>query len=71
MPADTATLAATQCPLCGKANQCAMEVQRVTGQPQPPCWCTQVDFSPELLERLPPQARGVACICADCAKGAI
>ena len=57
----------SRCPLCGAANQCAMETERVTGQPQGPCWCTQVDFSTALLERVPQEARGQACICRTCA----
>lgn len=63
------TLDATRCPLCGQANRCAMELERETGEPQPPCWCTQADFSQELLDRVPPAARGTACICAACARG--
>jgi len=55
------------CPLCGQPNRCAMEVQRVTGRPQAPCWCTQVDFSADLLARVPGEAQHRACICADCA----
>jgi hypothetical protein len=54
------------CPLCGQPNRCAMEVERETGVKQPPCWCTQVDFSQELLARIPAPARGTACICAAC-----
>jgi hypothetical protein len=60
-------LDATCCPLCGLANQCAMEVESATGLKQPPCWCTQVDFNRDLLERLPAEARGLACICQACA----
>ncbi len=56
------------CPLCGQANACAMELQRATGQPQGPCWCTQVGFSAELLARVPAQARRAACICRRCAE---
>ena len=55
------------CPLCGHDNQCAMETQRVTGIQQPPCWCTQATFTAELLARIPPPARGLACVCAACA----
>jgi hypothetical protein len=44
-----------------------MEIERATGIRQPPCWCTQVEFSPALLERIPPQARRMACICQACA----
>jgi len=60
-------LDATCCPLCGRANQCAMDVERATGLKQPPCWCTQVDFNRDLLESLPAEARGLACICQACA----
>ena len=56
-----------RCPLCGGANACAMERQRQTGQPQPPCWCTQVDFGADLLARIPDEARRKACICRACA----
>jgi hypothetical protein len=62
-----AILDATRCPLCGRTNQCAMEVERATGLKQPPCWCTQVDFNRELLGSLPGEARGLACICQPCA----
>ena len=56
-----------RCPLCGQPNQCAMEVERATGVKQPPCWCTGLDFSRELLEKLPVESRGKACICNACA----
>lgn len=55
------------CPLCGKGNQCAMEVERETGQKQPPCWCTGATFSAELLASVSAESRGQACICAACA----
>ncbi len=58
------------CPLCGQPNQCANEVERATGLPQDPCWCTTVAFDPALLERVPPQARKLACICAGCCAAA-
>lgn len=43
-----------------------MEIERATGQPQPPCWCTTARFPPDLLARLPAEAAGKACICASC-----
>lgn len=61
---------ATRCPLCGELNRCAMETERETGQPQPPCWCMQADFSNAPLTNLPQEMRGLACICARCATGA-
>lgn len=63
----------SRCPLCGEANRCAMEVERETGLKQPPCWCmaTNVDFSRELLARVPTDKRRLACICARCAALAV
>lgn len=60
------TVNPNQCPLCGGDNRCAIEIERATGEPQPPCWCVSQAFPPALLERLPPQAEGRACICARC-----
>lgn len=68
MPSDSPDPA--RCPLCGAANRCAMEAERETGQPQPPCWCTQVAFDRAVLARIPPKARGLACVCQACASAA-
>lgn len=57
----------SQCPLCGKQNLCAMEIERETGQKQPPCWCTTASFDAALLARIPSEKRNLACICAACA----
>jgi Cysteine-rich CWC len=62
-----ASLDSFHCPLCGQPNRCAMEMDRASGHLQPPCWCTQLTFGPALLERVAPQARGLACICRACA----
>ncbi len=56
-----------RCPLCGGPNGCAMETQRRTGEPQPPCWCVTAQFTEALLARVPESARNKACICATCA----
>lgn len=60
----------TRCPLCGGDNRCAIEVEHVTGVPQPPCWCmsTPLDAASAgaLRERIPDEARDAACICAAC-----
>jgi hypothetical protein len=61
------TIDPTRCPLCGRPNACANEVARETGVAQPPCWCTQVDFSADLLARVPKDAERKACICNACA----
>lgn len=60
----------SRCPLCGQANRCAMEAERLTGVEQPPCWCTQVHFGAEVMARIPAQALGQTCVCAACARAA-
>jgi len=57
----------TRCPLCGGVNACASALERITGQAQPPCWCMTAAISAEVLARVPPQARGQACVCQRCA----
>jgi hypothetical protein len=67
MNTTTATPDATTCPLCGRPNECANEIEKRTGIAQAKCWCTDATFSANLLARVPPQARRLACICAACA----
>jgi hypothetical protein len=45
-----------------------MEAERITGEKQPPCWCTQVEFGADLLARVPQEKRNLACICPACAR---
>jgi hypothetical protein len=59
-------LAAPVCPLCGKANECSAALN---GGFEQPCWCASVDFSQELLARVPEGLRDKACICKACAGG--
>jgi len=44
-----------------------MELERTSGQPQLPCWCTGTTIPRETLARIPPEARNLACICPACA----
>jgi hypothetical protein len=53
----------SRCPLCGSPNDCAMAADPGAKH----CWCVDVTIAPEALERLRPEARGVACVCARCA----
>lgn len=57
------------CPLCGGDNQCANSAAGDAAA-GPPCWCKSVQIPEAVLDCLPEQARGVACICARCAKQA-
>jgi len=58
---------ACACPLCGKPNECAMEAAKLKVQDVAACWCLTVDFSPELIARVPAAAQRKACICQSCA----
>ncbi len=62
----TGSVDPAHCPICGGDNRCAMEIERDTGVQQPPCWCVSATFSPELLARIPANAKGQACVCANC-----
>ena len=60
------------CPLCGVANQCAMEIAKATGKPLERCWCVDAVFTPELLESLYEESKGNTCVCFTCVfKGVI
>jgi len=54
-----------RCPLCDGENACAMAADPDAEH----CWCFDATFAPKTLERVPAEARGIACVCAPCAKG--
>ena len=58
----------SKCPLCGKSNRCAMEIEKSTGVNPGACWCVNLDFSADLLAQLPIEAQGQSCICEACAR---
>ena len=64
----TVAIDQSKCPLCENLNQCAMEIERETGVNPGPCWCVGVNFSADLLAKLPPEAQGTSCICEACAR---
>lgn len=51
----------SRCPLCGDENDCGMVKGKAT------CWCYSVTILPEVLDRVPVEARGIACVCRACA----
>ena len=55
------------CPLCGGPNACALAAGATADVV---CWCAQEHFPPSLLQRLPVETRGRACICRRCAQAA-
>lgn len=67
MPADLIAPDPRLCPLCGQANQCAMEIEKQTGVPQGECWCCSASISAELLSQIPQTQKNQACVCPACA----
>jgi hypothetical protein len=63
----TTPLAEHRCPLCGGPNGCAAAA---AGRFDVPCWCAEVRFEPKLLQQVPAERRGRACICRACAEAA-
>ncbi len=53
----------SRCPLCGQPNECGIAAGEST------CWCFETAIPAEALEKVPPEARGAACICKTCATG--
>jgi hypothetical protein len=53
----------TRCPLCGGPNEC--EIAEGASK----CWCFEVHIPAEVLERIPPEAQSVVCVCKRCATG--
>ncbi|MBU5425601.1 cysteine-rich CWC family protein [Tissierella pigra] len=47
----------TTCPICGENNNCKHNEK---------CWCFSVTIPKELLEMIPEEKRGKACICKSC-----
>lgn len=57
------TINPARCPLCGGPNECQSAAQSDSHEP---CWCMRETFPPELLARVPVEARGCACLCKQC-----
>jgi hypothetical protein len=53
-----------QCPLCGGPNECGL----AAGNNE--CWCFEVKIAPEVLERVPEEAKGKVCVCQKCVRAA-
>jgi len=51
-----------RCPLCGESNACGAVVGEAT------CWCYRATIPLEVLDRVPPSAKGAACVCRRCAE---
>ena len=47
----------TICPICGEDNNCLHNKD---------CWCVEKTIAKELIEKIPIEKRGKACICKSC-----
>jgi hypothetical protein len=56
-----------RCPVCGADNDCA--VARCGTAACASCWCAGITIEEAALARIPPAARGKACLCRRCAEG--
>lgn len=54
----------TRCPLCERPNECGAARGAAT------CWCFTAVIPADVVARVPPEDRGVRCVCASCAAGA-
>lgn len=46
------------CPLCGQNNNCQ--------HGQVDCWCTKIKIPKDILDMVPEEKKGKACICKNC-----
>jgi hypothetical protein len=51
------------CPVCGEPNTCAMSQGKAVTE----CWCFGAPISESALQRIPSQAKNLACVCPRCA----
>ena len=52
------------CPLCGRANKCAVAAGRAVDS----CWCYRATLSPAALAAVPPESAGKRCLCPACGR---
>jgi len=59
------------CPLCQQSNACGNLLKNdACVNDTTSCWCqsAEIRFPAELLQKVPKNQRGLACICRSCAK---
>ncbi len=60
---DTSMTDERKCPLCRAENSCAV----AAGRSVRACWCNGAKVPRDILDRVPPESRGKACLCSRCA----
>ena len=61
------TIDPTRCPICHEPNVCAMEKAKLTDTKPERCWCFDAVFTPAVMDLVPDESKGKACVCAKCA----
>ncbi|MGL6259823.1 cysteine-rich CWC family protein [Vibrio sp. WXL103] len=58
---------ATKCPICQQDNRCGQPKTQGCGDQ---CWCfdQNIKFPEALLDQVPQDQKGIACICQSCAE---
>lgn len=46
------------CPICGQDNNCQHHLDE--------CWCEKVEFPKHILDMIPEEKKGKACVCKAC-----
>ena len=59
------TIDPTRCPICHEPNICAMEKAKASGTKPEHYWCMDAVFTPAVMDLVPDQAKGKACVCAN------
>jgi hypothetical protein len=62
---ESATVDPRRCPLCGAGNECGMAAGASD------CWCFHVSIPDQVIDRVPAEARGAACVCKGCGSGEV
>lgn len=60
-PSMSAPIDPQRCPICGAENDCAV------ARGQGACWCFTAAIPDDVLEKIPIEARNLACVCKACA----
>lgn len=50
-----------KCPICEEESGCEKNISST-------CWCEQITFPTSVIEQIPANQQGTACVCLKCVK---
>ncbi|WP_201356374.1 cysteine-rich CWC family protein [Amphritea japonica] len=56
------------CPICQQDNRCGNIASCGADES---CWCSEITFPEGVLNQVPDEAKGMACICKSCASNPV